>query len=1000
MKFDDYEKTYVSTYTEFAELVRSLLKDAIAKTEGLPRLQSTKARGKGVASLKLKLEERGLLASERIESEIKDLAGVRLIFYTNTDVDRFLNSGLIPDTFDIDRQEVRIHHPTDDNDQRRYQAIHYTVALSEKHAALPEYMKFKGMRCEIQIQTVLNHAWAETHHDMIYKARGSQGFGTDAQQALDKRMKKIMDDYLRPAGYEFQKVQHDYERLMQGKALFDRGAIETLESCDSNNERHKILSTIADHVIPNYNDIGAVYPEIRRALETAVQAARTTETKPIETPFGNLPGKTSQDVTLVAVGILNTLRYVDIEATFRSLIRIYKGDQDTEVRKQIVDAIKHLAKYHLDIWNQAGPYVQAVLADVMEKFSQDDLHMLQPIVLTVWRELLKPDMESTSFSADTLKINSRALPVFEGIKAIRNRAIDGLIALLDGSSTAGEKREVVSALWEATRLPGRASYSNELLQLTLEDTKRITELLTQHAIGQPYELLEHVEYVMLFDYRRAWQVAADEYDKSGCQQIAKNVMEAIISFRDLINADQQYICYKTLVGFESVFSFHWENEVFDYPAANEYRKAQAALYIDEVSDETADEWYRLIQRCAATKSNDMATFLVFGEFLRQLSKAKPNFAFALARREDADVLAFLHIILTGLFESEARDKYAELIEDYLNRNAYLTEIARHCCSVKKDAAATVKMVLDRAIAVDEVIAVSQCLIFAIENHDSQGLPLVDNVFVPAIKYLIGKRDARWIGGVSWYLPESEKFFNELPSEYADLVLENLLALNRIDHEAESILTPIAMNRPASVWTFFERRVRNKRDREDRYEAIPYQFHSLAQPLVKDVDLATATLRKWYRAGDRMFRFTGGLLLQAVFPTFTEELARSLNQIVARGSDEDYDFAIQLLENYHGESPTHEVVKELIDRLPETDPKLNRLDICLSNTDAVWGEFGMVAAYRKKKEEISLWQNDNRSKVREFAASYVRRMEQQIAGEQRSAEIRKELRMRDYEVESE
>src|SRR5258708_30613271 len=97
-----------------------------------------------------------------------------------------------------------------------------------------------------------------------------------------------------------------------------------------------------------------------------------------------------------------------------------------------------------------------------------------------------------------------------------------------------------------------------------------------------------------------------------------------------------------------------------------------------------DYWYRLIQRCAATRSDDMATFLVFREFLRQLSKAKPNFAFALVRRDDADVLAFLPAILTGLFESEARDKYAELLEDYLGRDAYLTAIARHCCLVKKD----------------------------------------------------------------------------------------------------------------------------------------------------------------------------------------------------------------------------------------------------------------------------------------------------------------------------
>ena len=55
MKFDDYEKTYASIYAEFAEVVRSLLEYAIVKAEGLPHLQSTQAREKGILSLKLKL---------------------------------------------------------------------------------------------------------------------------------------------------------------------------------------------------------------------------------------------------------------------------------------------------------------------------------------------------------------------------------------------------------------------------------------------------------------------------------------------------------------------------------------------------------------------------------------------------------------------------------------------------------------------------------------------------------------------------------------------------------------------------------------------------------------------------------------------------------------------------------------------------------------------------------------------------------------------------------
>jgi hypothetical protein len=95
LNFNEYEKTHHALYRDFAGLVESKLKEEILKAEGLPRLQSTQSREKDPVSLKVKLEDRGLLTSDQVETEIKDLAGVRLIFYTNTDVDQFLNSQLI-----------------------------------------------------------------------------------------------------------------------------------------------------------------------------------------------------------------------------------------------------------------------------------------------------------------------------------------------------------------------------------------------------------------------------------------------------------------------------------------------------------------------------------------------------------------------------------------------------------------------------------------------------------------------------------------------------------------------------------------------------------------------------------------------------------------------------------------------------------------------------------------------------------------------------------------
>lgn len=167
MNITEYETRCELLYAEFAGVVKYVLEKAIAATSDAPRPQSIQSRAKMAAHLRPKLRDRGLLDSQSIETQIKDLAGARLVFYTNTDVDRFVNSRLIPNSFEVQWDETRIHHPTEENAQQRYRAIHYTVCLNSERTVLPEYAKFKGLRCEIQIQTILNHAWAETSHDIL-----------------------------------------------------------------------------------------------------------------------------------------------------------------------------------------------------------------------------------------------------------------------------------------------------------------------------------------------------------------------------------------------------------------------------------------------------------------------------------------------------------------------------------------------------------------------------------------------------------------------------------------------------------------------------------------------------------------------------------------------------------------------------------------------------------------------------------------------------------------
>jgi ppGpp synthetase/RelA/SpoT-type nucleotidyltranferase len=263
MDFQTYEREAFRHYADFAEAVLLILKAAIRAIQGLHPPQ-TMSRAKDPSSLKNKLIARGIADTNELEHQIKDLAGCRLIFYTNEDVLKLRSSRLIRDNFEV--IDTKIHHPGPDSQDELYIADHYLVQLRTERLALPEYARFAGMRCEVQIQTILNHAWAEMAHDRIYKKPAFGSFGASAFENIKGRMQEVMRRYLLPAGYEFENIVRNYDRLLAGKQLFDQGAIDAVVESADNNARAEALDRLANYVLPHYDDVRSEYPNITRRL--------------------------------------------------------------------------------------------------------------------------------------------------------------------------------------------------------------------------------------------------------------------------------------------------------------------------------------------------------------------------------------------------------------------------------------------------------------------------------------------------------------------------------------------------------------------------------------------------------------------------------------------------------------------------------------------------------------------------------------------------------------
>ncbi|MGD0799579.1 MAG: RelA/SpoT domain-containing protein [Acidobacteriaceae bacterium] len=157
-------------YAQASSLVHQRLEGALAK-QGIRAIVTSRA--KGVKRLREKLQRRNAKKNYRdvkaIYVDIIDLAGVRVALYFPADKDRV--DSLVKDTFVMARNEKRFpekNAPKQGKHFMGYFATHYLVKLK---ATAPDSTeaRYTDTKVEVQVASVLMHAWAEVEHDLEYK---------------------------------------------------------------------------------------------------------------------------------------------------------------------------------------------------------------------------------------------------------------------------------------------------------------------------------------------------------------------------------------------------------------------------------------------------------------------------------------------------------------------------------------------------------------------------------------------------------------------------------------------------------------------------------------------------------------------------------------------------------------------------------------------------------------------------------------------------------------
>jgi putative GTP pyrophosphokinase len=135
---------------------------------------------------------------ERPFEQIEDWCGLRIICYYPSDIDRicdFLQREFIIQTQEDTAKRLAAH-------EFGYRSTHFILQVKPSWTDTPNYRALQNFKAEVQVRTILMHAWAEIEHKLSYKS---------AEQVPDQFRRKLFR-----LSAKFEEADEQFEELRNG----------------------------------------------------------------------------------------------------------------------------------------------------------------------------------------------------------------------------------------------------------------------------------------------------------------------------------------------------------------------------------------------------------------------------------------------------------------------------------------------------------------------------------------------------------------------------------------------------------------------------------------------------------------------------------------------------------------------------------------------------------------------------------------------------------------
>ena len=559
MNRHEYRKEGYKRYEALATEIKSFL-DTKIKHENRYHLQQIQHRAKTCDSVECKLRKRNKLDTTDIQSVCKDLAGCRIVFYNNFDVECFGYDLVVPKLFEVDIRRTKFHvHEFDEQDPRKmFESYNFVVSLKKDH---PKYEDFEGMYCEIQVQTALNHMWSEMAHDIIYKPCHGTETMNDEEKSKFKRdlekFAKMKNCYIAPASRISQNLVNDANRDKIGKDRFDRQTLQNIVDAETNRERYDLLKKLNEDVIPNFDDKEPEISEIRYQLEkTWRQVDCESDMDCKKQGVGDIQ---SHQVTQLIVDTFRKFWKYGPNITYSIIVRLYASTKSEQSREQLVGFAKHISKNTKDVWDKYGPLVQLIIARKLE--NEPRLLDAGEIICAFAEEILNPEVTGDESKPSGFIIHRGSVKYSDELREARKTAIEALFEILRKTDNTFLMRQAIDCLLNVPMLPVATNYEDRLVESVTHDSIEVFNRLINLIPTCDFNFLHHIEKKLYRVWISNKRLTEKRSNNKLLVSLTEELSSSILKIIRKLNSDREFVIYKVLVVVTPFFEPHWEVDV-------------------------------------------------------------------------------------------------------------------------------------------------------------------------------------------------------------------------------------------------------------------------------------------------------------------------------------------------------------------------------------------------------------------------------------------------------